>query len=320
MKRISLFLVFFSACVFAQSLEEIYIKGGVSAIKERIETNLRSYEYWRKEFENKDLKYGYYSSNKMLITVGKQQKNMKVFEYNDGVLTPKFSQAVLVGKEGDKNVEGDLKTPVGVYDITSRFIPKNRYYGPLAFVLSYPNLLDKLAKKNGGGIWIHGFPMDGERDNNYRTRGCVAVENDLLVEFGKIINDKGIVMIGEDDHINANNEDISTVMASLFEWKNVWEKNDINAYLDFYADDFTRFDGMSIDKFKEMKRRIFAKNEPKEIRFSDISITPYPNVKNLNIFRVVFYEDYNAPSYKFKGYKELYVRLDRGKFKIIIED
>jgi len=48
-------------------------------------------------------------------------------------------------------------------------------------------------------------------------------------------------------------------------------------------------------------------------------VTPYPNVKGQNLFRVVFDEDYTAPSHEFKGQKELYVRLDKDKFKILTE-
>ena len=69
-----------------------------------------------------------------------------------------------------------------------------------------------------------------------------------------------------------------------------------------------------------MKSRIFSKNELKRIGFSNISITPYPNSKNQKIFKVSFYEDYDAPSYKFKGQKELYVRVENSKTKIIIEE
>ena len=88
----------------------------------------------------------------------------------------------------------------------------------------------------------------------------------------------------------------------------------------FYAKDFVKDSGENFDEFKDMKKRIFAKNEEKTIEFSNFAITPYPNVKDSKIFRVVFDEDYSAPSHKFKGKKELYVRLDDNKFKIIAEE
>lgn len=283
------------------------------------EPDFKSFEYWRNELKDKDLRYGYYSNQTTLITVNKDKKIFKTFYYDNGNLQEKFSQSIITGKDGDKMKEGDLKTPVGVYDITKRFVPKDQFYGPLAFSLSYPNLLDKLARKTGGGIWIHGYPLDGKRDNDLTTRGCVALKNDLLVEFGNVVEDNAIVLISEDADTEASIDDIALILSSIFEWKNAWIDSDINEYIGFYATDFKRFDGMSIDKFRNMKERIFAKNEKKEIKLSNFSVTPYPNIKDAKIYRVVFDQDYSSASHKFKGSKELYVRLDRGKFKIIIE-
>ena len=311
-------LLFYS--ITASNIEELYLKEGIGAVKDKIEANLKSYDFWQKYLKNKDVKFGYYSSKTTIITVSKKQKQMISYSYADGVLSKNFSHDVITGKDGDKKVEGDLKTPVGVYDIVKRFTPPSNYYGPVAFELSYPNLLDKLSKKSGSGIWIHGLPMTGKRTNDYNTRGCVAFENDSLLEFAKIIGKSGVVMIAEGDLNLANSDDIASVLSSIFTWKDAWERNDINSYLKFYADDFIRFDGMSVANFKQMKSRIFSKNELKRIGFSNISITPYPNSKNQKIFKVSFYEDYDAPSYKFKGQKELYVRVENGKTKIIIEE
>lgn len=320
MRKIFLICAWLFTALSAQSIEETYLKDGLTAVKNKIEANLKSYEFWQKDLKNKDVRYGYYSSPTKLIVVSKQDKQMSSFEYGDGILNKRFSQTVITGKSGDKKVEGDLKTPVGVYDILKKFTPPSDYYGPVAFELSYPNSLDKLAKKSGSGIWIHGLPMTGKRDNDYNTKGCVAFENESLKEFAKIVGSSGVVMISETKVAEAKSDHIALILSSLFEWKDAWEKNHISAYLKFYADDFTRFDGMGISSFKDMKTRIFSKKEAKEIKFSSISITPYPNVKEQNLFRVSFYEDYSAPSYKFKGWKELYVRVDGDKFKIIVEE
>lgn len=82
---------------------------------------------------------------------------------------------------------------------------------------------------------------------------------------------------------------------------------------------FLRFDRMGYEKFAQNKRRIFAKNERKEIIFSKINISPYPNNQNQNLFRISFYEDYKAPSYQFSGEKELYVELKDSKMQILAE-
>ena len=72
-------------------------------------------------------------------------------------------------------MEGDLRTPEGVYFVGHRINRKLDWdlYGNLAYSLNYPNPVDRIMGKTGGGIWIHGrgkefLPRD--------TRGCVALK------------------------------------------------------------------------------------------------------------------------------------------------
>ena len=69
-----------------------------------------------------------------------------------------------------------------------------------------------------------------------------------------------------------------------------------------------------------MKGAIFSKKEKKTIKFSNISISPYPNIKNEKMFRIAFYQDYYTKHHQFRGNKTLYVKLDTaGKMKILAE-
>ena len=190
MKKILLFFIALAPCLFAQNYEEIYLKNGQSAVIEAIEKNILSKDYWLEKLKDKDVRYGYYDNEILLSVVDKTDKELEVISYKDGVTKKLFSSSVIVGKNGDKLLEGDLKTPVGVYQLTRRFTPNDRYLGPLAFSLSYPNLLDKLAKRNGSGIWIHGYPLDGQRTDELKTKGCVAMQNDILMKFDEVIDHK----------------------------------------------------------------------------------------------------------------------------------
>lgn len=302
-----IFSVLFSQILTAQNLTD---------------ANLTSAKYWRSKLTDANVTYGYYEKKTKIIVVNKAQKTLHGFEYTGGVLEQTFSQNVITGKSGDKFKEGDLKTPVGVYDIIDKFTPPDPFYGPLAMSLSYPNAHDKAAKKTGGGIWIHGLPMNGKREDEVRTRGCVAFDNDALVKFGKLIGDKGVVIISESEPVDAGKDDIARVLAHLQEWLQMWRDNETKIYLSFYADKFVKIDGKNVlskAKFAERKKKIFALNEKKSIKASNFSVTPYPSVKGQNLFRVVFDEDYAAPSHEFKGRKELYVQLDKDKFQILTE-
>ncbi|WP_107708850.1 L,D-transpeptidase family protein [Campylobacter concisus] len=321
MKKIIFFFIALSPCLFAQNYEEIYLKNGSAAVIDAIEKNILSRDYWLKKLEGKDVRYGYYDNEILLSVVDKTKKKLEVISYNGGITKKLFSSSVIVGKNGDKLLEGDLKTPVGVYQLTRRFTPNDRYLGPLAFSLSYPNLLDKLAKRNGGGIWIHGYPLDGQRTDELKTKGCVAMQNDTLMKFDDVVDHKKtLAFIYEDKRPEASAKDIAVIISGLLGWKKTWSESDIENYLKFYDKNFERYDGMSLEKFKSMKRAIFSKKEKKRISFSNFLITPYPNLKNDRLFRVSFYEDYVSDTHKFAGQKTLYVKLYNDDMKIFIEE
>ena len=321
MKKILFFFIALSPCLFAQNYEEIYLKNGSAAVIDAIEKNILSKDYWLKKLEGKDVRYGYYDNEILLSVVDKTKKKLEVISYNGGITKKLFSSSVIVGKNGDKLLEGDLKTPVGVYQLTRRFTPNDRYLGPLAFSLSYPNLLDKLAKRNGGGIWIHGYPLDGQRTDELKTKGCVAMQNDTLMKFDDVVDHKKtLAFIYEDKRPEASAKDIAVIISGLLGWKKTWSESDIENYLKFYDKNFERYDGMSLEKFKSMKRAIFSKKEKKRISFSNFLITPYPNLKNDRLFRVSFYEDYVSDTHKFAGQKTLYVKLYNDDMKIFIEE
>ena len=321
MKKIIFFFIALSPCLFAQNYEEIYLKNGSAAVIDAIEKNILSKDYWLKKLEGKDVRYGYYDNEILLSVVDKTKKKLEVISYNGGITKKLFSSSVIVGKNGDKLLEGDLKTPVGVYQLTRRFTPNDRYLGPLAFSLSYPNLLDKLAKRNGGGIWIHGYPLDGQRTDELKTKGCVAMQNDTLMKFDDVVDHKKtLAFIYEDKRPEASAKDIAVIISGLLGWKKTWSESDIENYLKFYDKNFERYDGMSLEKFKSMKRAIFSKKEKKRISFSNFLITPYPNLKNDRLFRVSFYEDYVSDTHKFAGQKTLYVKFYNDDMKIFIEE
>lgn len=298
-----------------------YRKGGLVGIKSMLEKYLIDKSYWDNIVANKDVRFGYYESVKYIFLASKEDANLELFEV-DGSKLSKISNvnAIFGGNKGDKFTEGDLATPIGVYDLTKKMQNLDQYYGPLAFVTSYPNLYDRLNKKTGYGIWIHGLPLNGDRSEK-NTKGCIAIENSILLQYDKTINHKDSILITSTQKIKETQKNtIATILQSLFVWRDAWINNDLDLYLSFYDDSFMRFDGMKINEFKSFKKRIFAKEETKNIDFININIAPYPNDKNNEVFRITFLEDYKADSgYKFKGIKELYVIIKNNKMSIMIE-
>ena len=307
----------------ASDLVKIYLNQALDAVGVAIEKELTQKDFWLSEIGDKNISLGYYDDNVAIVLTNKTDKILRVYSYEDGKIRKDFEQKeIITGLMGDKKIEGDLKTPVGFYELGRKFNPGDPYYGPFAFATTYPNLLDKVQGKTGGGIWIHGYPLDGSRLDEFKTRGCIALFNNNLEKFAQVVQDKKVfVMTEEKEKIRAKKDQIASLLADLFTWKLAWTNSDTNTYLSFYDEqEFKRFDKMKFEQFASMKKSIFSRKEDKKIKFSDINISPYPNLENETMYRISFYEDYYTKNYQFRGDKILYVKIDsKGKMKILAE-
>ncbi|EOI0182115.1 murein L,D-transpeptidase family protein [Campylobacter jejuni] len=323
LKRLALLITLSSLMLHASDLVRIYLNQGLDAVGVAIEKELTQKDFWLSEIGDKNISLGYYDDNVAIVLTNKTDKILRVYSYEDGKIRKDFEQKeIITGLMGDKKIEGDLKTPVGFYELGRKFNPGDPYYGPFAFATTYPNLLDKVQGKTGGGIWIHGYPLDGSRLDEFKTRGCIALFNNNLEKFAQVIQDKKVfVMTEEKEKIRAKKDQIASLLADLFTWKLAWTNSDTNTYLSFYDEqEFKRFDKMKFEQFASMKKSIFSRKEDKKIKFSDINISPYPNLENETMYRISFYEDYYTKNYQFRGDKILYVKIDsKGKMKILAE-
>ncbi len=318
MKKIILFLTIIINIVFAD-LVDLYRNQGLEAVKEQLEKEMTKKEYWKKYLEDKNVDYGYYESKKYIILAQKEVKEIALYKVDKKDYNLILRDSVIVGeKEGDKQVEGDLKTPTGAYELTNKLTKVDQFYGPLALVTNYPNTFDKTLNKKGHGIWIHGMPLNEDREEY--TKGCIALDNPKLQELDRKIDlNKSVLLISEDTIKKASKEEISLILSSIFKWKEAWKSSDIKEYLKFYSKSFKRHDGMNIKQFENYKKRIFSKKEKKRIEFTNINIVPYPNSLNKQMYKIVMDEDYKTDSYVFVGKKELYIELKNNKIKILVE-
>ncbi len=312
-------LIVLNSFVFANFVD-LYRSHGINAVKDKFDEIIQTKSYWDNYLKNKDVKYGYYESINSVLVCNKNQKEIVLYKKEKDNFIKNFSSTVFIGEaNGDKQREGDLKTPSGVYKLTQRLTKIDSFYGPLALVTSYPNLYDRVKKKSGSGIWIHGLPIDKKRDNF--TKGCVALDNEKL----KILNSKfnykkTIIILNENKLPVITKRDISNILSQVFIWKNAWQKGNLKKYLSFYAKDFKKEKGLNLEKFSQRKARIFKRTKNKYIYLSNINISPYANGQNKLLFKIIMDEDYKAKYYKFKGKKELYIELlNDGKISILTE-
>lgn len=122
------------------------------------------------------------------ILVEKSARKMHVFQGDS--LLKSYDIALGFSPEGHKEMEGDGKTPEGVYHIDGKN-PNSAYF--LNLGISYPNPNDRayakqIGKSPGGDIKIHGLPNDLPNIGKAHllkdwTHGCIAVTNEEIREL-----------------------------------------------------------------------------------------------------------------------------------------
>ncbi len=298
------------------------IKDGKKGAIKNIKLTLEDKTFWQQKFSNKDVLYGLYPKKRHLIIASKQNKEINIYDVHNNIKHIDKIEALFGKIDGDKQIEGDLKTPIGVYDFTSRLSKLTKLedrFGPLALTSNYPNLMDKnIFKKTGYGIWLHGKPLDNT--TKLDTKGCIAIDNKKLIATNEKIDYKDTVLIiAKNEIAKSNLIEISAILSNLYAWKHSWEDNDFNHYISYYNPRFKRFNNQSLSKFRQFKRNIFKRKEKKQIIFKDIEIIPYYFGDNDKYFRIRFFEDYRSNRFDFKGNKELYVSLNNEKMSILVE-
>ena len=231
---------------------------------------------------------------------------------------------ISIGKQGyGKEVEGDQRTPIGVYTITS-FLPDEELidmYGVGAFPLNYPNVVDRLARRTGYGIWLHGLPHGVESRPRFDSDGCVVLDNRTLESLARYIDIGNTRMILAESldwvSVSANRPLRSRLESRIEDWRSSWSAMDNDQYLSFYSENFTNFRQDYAD-WDAYKRRIHAAKSWVEVEVSGVSLTTYPSDEQLVLAE--FYQTYSSSNFNAQGVKQQLWRLEEdGVWRIVYE-
>lgn len=129
-----------------------------------------------------------------VVVIVKSERRLYLLDDQDNIMRS-YPVGLGFNPVGDKEKEGDGKTPEGKYFIDFR--NSNSEYN-LSLRISYPNPEDVAAAKKagvrpGGQIFIHGEPPDRSwmfwRYSNKKdwTQGCVAVNNRDIKEIWDMV-------------------------------------------------------------------------------------------------------------------------------------
>jgi len=260
----------------------------------------------------------------------KARNRMFVYEpTRNGGLKQITDEYVVTGTViGDKQRRGDGRTPHGVYRFVKKLQGKSleSRYGPVAFPIDYPNELDAFHKKDGSGIWLHGYPLDVSRRPPQDTRGCFSLSNDRLLSMAKHVKLRhSWVIVGENFVFGQDSRKrqlLDSVKQDIETWRRDWVNLDTEAYLSHYH---RRFHSGKRDlaAWKRYKRRVNANKSFVEVGFANMTLIHDPNLwPEGEVVVAEFDQSYRSSNYADKGRKRVYLARAKAdqKWEILLEE
>lgn len=187
-----------------------------------------------------------------------------------------------------KQVEGDGKTPVGLYEVTE-FLPDSALasvYGAGALVLSYPNRIDVAHHRTGSGIWIHGVPPNTFTRAPRSSKGCVTLANRQLDQLRLTLGDASTVVVLSRQlqwiTLPAARNQRTELVSSLWRWRDAMAEQDNAQLRQWYANDFSGGDDnplIAIDRLRQTSTAHL------QLQIDDLSVFHYPDEAGLYLLR-----------------------------------
>lgn len=231
-----------------------------------------------------------------------------------------------VGSAGfGKQIEGDNKTPVGVYQFND-FIEGKKLpdlYGKGAFPVNYPNRFDRYLNRTGYGIWLHGTPSDTYARSPWASEGCFVLSNDDLLDIAQYISvEKGTPVVLSDGinwlSLEELNNRRTSYLAIIEKWRQDWESLNIDAMVAHYAEQDFNFGKGSFDSWQKRKREINNSKVFVQIQLEIESLFSYPGKDDM--FVVKFRQSYLSNNFASVTDKMQYWRRSEGgDWKILYE-
>lgn len=226
-----------------------------------------------------------YKFGKEQYTLIADKTTQTLYVYSNYSSQPLEKIIITSGKKtGRKKVEGDLKTPEGIYFFTrilnGEQLPTYDDYGDKAFTMNYPNPIDKLEKRNGSGIWLHGAHDPSKTTSPTNSRGCVVMKNSDLMKISRYIFVAQTPIIIYDKIIYDTAENIikkrEEVINHIKYWKESWEDKRINDYIGCYLGSF-KYKGKSLNWFKQYKNNLNKSYKFIRVFLSNVQLVGFKN-------------------------------------------
>lgn len=259
--------------------------------------------------------------NKHAIAVDAAKSRLYLFENSGSGMKLLGDYYISVGKSGtEKAVEGDLRTPLGVYFVTSNLDPKSLkdFYGSGALPINYPNMLDVKRGKTGSGIWLHGTPPDQFSRAPLATDGCVVLANPDLERIIRTVEVRTTPVV-----IAQNLKWVAPMTAqadgksfedALVAWSNAKSSGDMTRLMSWYTPDFTSY-GKNLGDYAPAMQQELKQLAGRAVQLKDVSYLRWTDASDTMV--VTFGE--LAQGAKTGQTKRQYWIRQSGQWKIFFE-
>lgn len=268
----------------------------------------------------------YMGQHQYVLVADMPSGRLYVYENNDGQPELVRDYYMSVGSAGyGKQIEGDNKTPIGVYHV-NRYIEGKRLpdlYGKGAFPVNYPNKYDRFLNRTGYGIWLHGTPSTTYARSPWTSEGCFVLSNDDLLDVAQFVSAEARTPVILSDQVNWITRDehkrrSKEYLGIVEQWKSDWESINTDAYLRHYTTDNLNFGNINYKRWATKKRTLNGSKTFIQIDLDIKELFVYPG--ETDMFVVSFTQNYLSNNYEGQTVKKQYwKRSDRGGWKIIYE-
>lgn len=261
------------------------------------------------------------TSTRHAIAVDASRSRLYLFENNAQGLRLVADHYVSLGRLGvDKKEQGDQRTPLGVYFITSRLEGRQLkdFYGPGALTLNYPNEYDRRRGKTGSGIWLHGVPPENYARTPQSTDGCVVLANDDLTRLLSEVSPRRtpVVITPKIEWVaqSQTEQERTAARAMVEQWRKARSRGDMARLMSFYSPQFTSGNADLAQWSKTLSRELNAAGG-RESELKELSILSWRDTSEVLVvtFGEVLKGQRSGPM------KRQYWGKEGGQWKIFFE-
>ncbi len=257
------------------------------------------------------------------VVVDTRRARLYVYRNENG--KPRFVADYYIsqGKAGSgKQYEGDNKTPLGVYHVTSFIDPAKLpdFYGSGAFPINYPNTWDRRLGRTGYGIWLHGTPSDTYARPPLASEGCVVLANQDFTSLSNFVQPglTPVIISNEIEWLSLDDwqSERGALNDAIEAWRSDWESLDVERYLAHYSGEF-RSDRQDYAGWVQQKRRVANARDWIKVEVRNVSMFRHPGEDAL--VEVTFEQEYRSDGHTDRMRKRQYWTKEGGQWKIVYE-